>query len=78
MHMAKMIFSQEIEVAAKAEDHTDKATESKLISPKDKVGFSFYSRKKENEKSKINFSLCMALPGECHEFKDKIAVIFNK
>ena len=78
VHMAEMIFSQEIEVEAEAEDHTDRATESKLISSKVKVGFSICSKKKEKEKSKSDFSLCMALPGECNEFKDKIASIFNE
>ena len=77
VHMANMIFSQEIEVVAEAEDHTDRATESKLISSKDKVGFLICSNKKEYEKAKSVFSLCMALPGECNEFKDKIAAIFN-
>ena len=50
VHMAEMIFSQEIEVAAEAEDYTDGATESKLIS-KDKVGFSICSKKNEYEKA---------------------------
>ena len=64
-------------MAAEAEDQTDRATESKLISSKDKVGFLICSNKKEYEKAKSVFSLCMALPGECNEFKDNVAV-FNE
>ena len=53
--MAEMVFSQEIEVAAEAEDHTDGATESKLNSSKDKVGFSICSNKKNTKRLKVTF-----------------------
>ena len=80
MVMAEKIFSQnteEAEAIKETEADTVVATEDNSISSKDKVGFSIHSKNQKNEKSKMDFSLCIVLPGECYELKKDISAIFE-
>jgi hypothetical protein len=80
MNLSETIFRQGMRDPFTAtEEHTmETATEIKPFSRKDKVGCLSDSTSQKNRKPKIDYSLCMVLPGECHKFKKDISNIFSK